>query len=303
MKRMILLAAVLMLSLTACNSGATGNSTSVTPDVVPEQSAGGESSTAEELATVDMLYYLNLGDGSIMAACNTETGKQSLGEDYYVVHVDAAEIYNAQGKKISLEELTRGCPIRIAWPGMVMESYPGQISAVTVTALSDEADPLVPPEDQIPSIDGGPKWWEPETVTQVPEMSIEYRNDLGEITALVECRHGSWSYGQEDSQGNLSGGASSDRKDGQKPQEWTFPEQGILRRQGEETVKLGFSPAPQSISVTAYRQDDPEDQGTPVALDADNNLTLLDGNYVYAVSVQWDGQYHGNAVYGFLVTE
>ncbi len=295
MKRRILLAAALILCLTGCHTGVAERETATSGTV--------ESSTAESMATVDMLYYLNLGEGSIMAACSTEEGKARLGENYYVVHVADAEIYNAEGEKITLEELTRGCPIRVSWPGMVMESYPGQISALTVTALSDTADPSVPPEDQIPSIDGGARWWEPEPVTEVPELSLQYRNDLGEITQLVECRHGSWAYGQEDSQGDLSGGASNDRKDGQKPQEWAFQEDAVIHRQGETVVKLGFSALPQSISVMAYRQDDPEDQGTPVALDEENQLTLLDGNYVYAVSAQWDGQYRGEAVYGFLVTE
>lgn len=296
MKRRILLAAALILCLTGCH-------TSVAERVA--EASGTSPSTPESataaLTMVDMLYYLNLGDGSIMAACSTEEGKARLGENYYVVHVEDAEIYNAAGEKITLEELTRGCPIRVSWPGMVMESYPGQISATVVTALSDTADPSVPPEDQIPSIDGGAKWWEPETVTEVPELSLQYRNDLGEITQLVECRHGSWAYGQEDSQGALSGGASNDRRDGQRPQEWSLDT--VIRRQGETVVKLGFSAPPQSISVMAYRQDDPEDQGTPVALDEENNLTLLDGAYIYAVSAQWEGQYRGEAVYGFLVTE
>ena len=310
----------LMLSLAACGSSAQPDSTSeattsettTSPETtetsqVPsvEEASAADQSSADETAMeqVDMLYYLDLGDGSIMAAPYTQEGIDQLGQDYYVVHVDAAKIYNAAGEEISLEELTRGCPIRITWPGMVMSTYPGQINAEKVEALSDEADPSVPPEDEIEPFGDGPKWWVEEPPTEVPVLHVEYRTDMAAVVQIVEKRYGSWSFTEEAEDSDISGGASNTQLDGQTPWEWTYDDSNTITRK-MDTLTLTFSTEAQTIQVTAYAYDDPQDPGTDVPVSEDGTIELLEGDHIYVISASWDtDQYQGEGTYGILVKE
>lgn len=294
----------MIISMVGCGSSAEGASsdagTSVTMD--SEASMGSTSSVAAD--QVDMLYYLKLDENSIMAACYTAEGIERLGEDYYIVHVGNAEIYNTSGEKISLDELPRGCPIRITWPGIVTASYPGQISAEIVTMLSDTPDPAVPPEDEIEPFNNGPKWWITQPVTEVPTLGIEYRNDTAAVTVLLEKRYGSWTYLAEDEGSMLSGGASNAQKDGKSPWEWVYDDRNTIVRNGFDTLTLTLSPQAQELQVTAYVYDDMQDMGTVVGLSNNNALTLLDGDYIYVVSAVWNSNEHqGEATYSFLVKD
>lgn len=299
----------LMLSLAACGSSAQPDSTSETTTsettTSPETTETSQVPSMEETAAsqVDMLYYLDLGDGSIMAAPYTQEGIDQLGQDYYVVHVDAAKIYNAAGEEISLEELTRGCPIRITWPGIVMNSYPGQISAEKVEALSDEADPSVPPEDEIEPFGDGPKWWVEEPITEVPVLHVEYRTDMAAVVQIVEKRYGSWSFTDEAEDSDISGGASNTQLDGQTPWEWAYGDSNTITRK-MDTLTLTFSTEAQTIQVTAYAYDDPQDPGTDVPVSEDGTIELLEGDHIYVISASWDtDQYQGEGTYGILVKE
>ena len=299
----------LMLSLAACGSSAQPDSTSETTTsettTSPETTETSQVPSMEETAAsqVDMLYYLKVGEGSIMAAPYTQEGIDQLGQDYYVVHVDAAKIYNAAGEEISLEELTRGCPIRITWPGMVMDSYPGQINAEKVEALSDEADPSVPPEDEIEPFGDGPKWWVEEPITEVPVLHVEYRTDMAAVVQIVEKRYGSWSFTEEAEDSDISGGASNTQLDGQTPWEWTYDDSNTITRE-VDTLTLTFSTEAQTIQVTAYAYDDPQDPGTDVPVSEDGTIELLEGDHIYVISASWDtDQYQGEGTYGILVKE
>lgn len=294
----------MIISMVGCGSsteGASSNAgTSVTID--SEASMGSSSSVAAD--QVDMLYYLKLDENSIMAACYTAEGIERLGEDYYVVHVGNAEIYNTLGEKICLEELPRGCPIRITWPGIVMQSYPGQINAETVTMLSDTPDPAVPPEDEIEPFNNGAKWWISQPVTEVPTLGIEYRNDTAAVTVLLEKQYGSWSYLAEDGESALSGGASNAQKDGRNPWEWGYDDRNTIVQDGFNTLTLTLSPEAQELQVTAYVYDDMQDKGTIVDLSNNNTLTLLGGDYIYVVNAVWNSnEYQGEATYSFLVKD
>lgn len=299
----------LMLSLAACGSSAQPDSTSETTTsettTSPETTETSQVPSMEETAAsqVDMLYYLKVGEVSIMAAPYTQEGIDALGQDYYVVHVDAAKIYNAAGEEITLEELTRGCPIRITWPGMVMSTYPGQINAEKVEALSDEADPSVPPEDEIEPFGDGPKWWVEEPITEVPVLHVEYRTDMAAVVQIVEKRYGSWSFTEEAEDSDISGGASNTQLDGQTPWEWTYDDSNTITRK-MDTLTLTFSTEAQTIQVTAYAYDDPQDPGTDVPVSEDGTIELLEGDHIYVISASWDtDQYQGEGTYGILVKE
>jgi hypothetical protein len=279
MKRFLaLLCALSLLALTACGS-----------------SESTEETTAEQ---VDMLYYLDLSDGSIMAACYTQEGIQRLGQDYYVVLADGAEIYNTAGEPITLDQLTRGCPIRITWPGMVMESYPAQLSAAKIEQLSDTPEPSVPEPEDIEPMDGGTKWWEPEPVTQVPDLQLGYTFSDFSVSMRVEPQLSSWACFE-----NTSGTASSVQLDGQSPRAWTYDDSNTITAD-ISTLSLSFSPAAQSVSVTAYAYGDDSDQGTDIALDESGSFAVLPGDCIYVVSAQWDtADYSGSGVYGFRVNQ
>lgn len=302
-KSLILLTAVLLVWLTGCGSSAQDAAAGSAPVASASETSTPESDNAlEDMSEqVDMLYYKKLGDGSMMAACYTEEGIAQLGADYYVIHVGDAAITNSKGENVSLDELTRGCPVRITFPGMVMDSYPGQISATSVQALSDEADSRVPPEDEIePIVDGGVKWWVEESVTEVPALGIDYTTENFAVHMRIEHRNGSWSYEADNGDGTFSGGAQNAILDGAHPTDWLFDDNNTIKRAGFDRICLSTSPAALEMTVQAYVPDQPETSSIDVPLDEEGNMELLDGSYIYVVKAVWE---QGNATYGFLVTE
>lgn len=313
MKRFVALLMALGLAVTAagCGSGqSVGSSQSALPSA-PEASASVDAAQSasdaeagasldQQSDTVTMIYYLDLKDGSIMAACRDQSGIDSLGGDYIKVYTDNAIMEDAAGKPVALSDIARGSILQVTFPGMVTMSIPAQISASKIV-VSEEAPADVPAENEIPDRGSG-KWWEPEVVNQVPDLSIQYRSQYGQISQLIPYHTGSWSYGDDGAQ---QGGMTNAALDGQKPQNWVYDEYNTIQRAGFDTVKLTFAPAPEEMTVTAYDRADPEDTGTQIPVEADGSIALLDGDgdVVYTVSGTWNSEaYQGWAVYGFLVT-
>lgn len=313
MKKFVALLMALGLAVTAagCGSGqSVGSSQSALPSA-PEASASVDAAQSasdaeagasldQQSDTVTMIYYLDLKDGSIMAACRDQSGIDSLGGDYIKVYTDNAAMEDAAGNPVALSDIARGSILQVTFPGMVTMSIPAQISASKIV-VSEEAPADVPAENEIPDRGSG-KWWEPEVVNQVPDLSIQYRSQYGQISQLIPYHTGSWSYGDDGAQ---QGGMTNAALDGQKPQDWVYDEYNTLTRAGFDTVTLTFAAAPEEMTVTAYDRADPEDTGTQIPVEADGSIALLDGDgdVVYTVSGTWNSEaYQGWAVYGFLVT-
>lgn len=313
MKKFVALLMALGLAVTAAGCGSSqsvGSSQSALPST-PEASASIDAAQSasdaeagasldQQSDTVTMIYYLDLKDGSIMAACRDQSGIDSLGGDYIKVYTDNAAIEDAAGNPVALSDIARGSILQVTFPGMVTMSIPAQISASKIV-VSEEAPADVPAENEIPDRGSG-KWWEPEVVNQVPDLSIQYRSEYGQISQLIPYHTGSWSYGDDGAQ---QGGMTNAALDGQKPQDWVYDEYNTLTRAGFDTVTLTFAAAPEDITVTAYLRSDPEDPGTQIPVEADGSIALLqsDEDVVYTVSGTWNTEaYQGWAVYGFLVT-
>lgn len=313
MKKFVALLMALGLAVTAAGCGSSqsvGSSQSALPSA-PEASASIDAAQSasdaeagasldQQSDTVTMIYYLDLKDGSIMAACRDQSGIDSLGGDYIKVYTDNAAIEDAAGNPVALSDIARGSILQVTFPGMVTMSIPAQISASKIV-VSEEAPADVPAENEIPDRGSG-KWWEPEVVNQVPDLSIQYRSEYGQISQLIPYHTGSWSYGDDGAQ---QGGMTNAALDGQKPQDWVYDEYNTLTRAGFDTVTLTFAAAPEDITVTAYLRSDPEDPGTQIPVEADGSIALLqsDEDVVYTVSGTWNTEaYQGWAVYGFLVT-
>lgn len=313
MKRIVALLMALGLAVTATGCGSSqsvGSSQSALPSA-PEASASIDAAQSasdaeagasldQQSDTVTMIYYLNLKDGSIMAACRDQSGIDSLGGDYIKVYTDNAAMEDAAGNPVALSDIARGSILQVTFPGMVTMSIPAQISASKIVVSADAPED-VPAENEIPDRGSG-KWWEPEVVNQVPDLSIQYRSEYGQISQLIPYHTGSWSYGDEGAQQGVMTNAALD---GQKPQDWVYDEYNTLTRAGFDTVTLTFAAAPEDITVTAYLRSDPEDPGTQIPVEADGSIALLqsDENVVYTVSGMWNTEaYQGWAVYGFLVT-
>lgn len=309
-----ILALFMLAAFTACGSSQ-GASASTAP-VASSEINSAESSVPEAPAsdvedstimnggetTVGMIYFLDLQDGSMMAACYDDAGTKVLGGDYLKVYMDNAEITDADGNPMTLEDMNRGCLMDVTFPGMVTMSIPAQISASKIVVTNNTPDPDFPAENDIPDLFGTGKWWEPEVVNQAPDLSVQYKDDLGQYNQLIPYKTGDWSY--EDSSAK-EGGLSNAKLDGQKPQDWFFDEYTTIRRTNFDTVKLTFAPSPDSLTVTVYRQDDPQDTGTDVPVSDSGEITLDAGdvNMIYVVKGEWNSEhYQGSAVYGFLVT-
>ena len=317
MKRMLslMLAAALGLSLTACGSSQTSSSAPAEKDnaetgseAVSEpatsapDSAESGNSVADGSDTVGMIYFLDLKDGSIMAACYDDAGTEALGGDYLKVYIDQAEITDLDGNPMTLEDMNRGCLMDVTFPGMVTMSIPAQISATKIVVTNNTPDPDFPDEHDIPDLFGTGKWWEPEVVNQAPDLVVQYKDSLGQYSQMIPYKTGDWSYGDDSA---MEGGMSNAALDGQKPQEWVFDEYTTIERTEFDTVKLVFAPQPDNMTVTMYRQDDPEDTGTEVPVSEDGEITLEGGdvNMIYVVTGDWQSEYYqGSAIYGFLVT-
>lgn len=313
MKRFVALLMALGLAVTAagCGSGqSVGSSQSALPSA-PEASASVDAAQSasdaeagasldQQSDTVTMIYYLDLKDGSIMAACRDQSGIDSLGGDYIKVYTDNAIMEDAAGKPVALSDIARGSILQVTFPGMVTMSIPAQISASKIV-VSEEAPADVPAENEIPDRGSG-KWWEPEVVNQAPDMYVQYESTYGLTSQIIPYHTGTWSYGDDSAR---EGGMTNASLDGQKPQNWVYDEYNTLTRAGFDTVTLTFAAAPEDITVTAYLRSDPEDPGTQIPVEADGSIALLqsDEDMVYTVSGTWNTEaYQGWAVYGFLVT-
>lgn len=313
MKRMLslILAAALGLALTACGSSqpsslAPAEKDSAEAVSAPAASTQDSAETGNPLAngsdTVGMIFFLDLKDGSIMAACYDDAGTEALGGDYLKVYIDNAEITDADGNPMTLEDMNRGCLMDVSFPGMVTMSIPAQISATKIVVTNNTPDPDFPDENDIPDLFGTGKWWEPEVVNQAPDLVVQYKDSLGQYSQMIPYKTGDWSYGDDSA---MEGGMSNAALDGQKPQEWVFDEYTTVKRTTFDTVKLVFAPQPDNMTVTMYRQDDPEDTGTEIPVSEDGEITLEGGdvNMIYVVTGDWQSEhYQGSAIYGFLVT-
>ncbi len=289
----------LLLGLAGCGgetassgSGAAGEIVDAGSDA--QLSVTEDSLHAEEMTSVDMIYYLDLGEGTIMAAAYTDEGVAQMGSDYYVVHVSDAEIYNAAGEKCTMEDLPRGVELKIQWPGMVMESYPAQIAAYKITALSDTPVEGLPAEDEIPAVNGGEKWWEPEPVVELPGMTLEYTTDAFVVAQFLQGG-GSWSC-------EVDGQMLVTEIDVDAPLDTAFDDGNTIKRKGFDTIRLNTGPDADTMTVEAYV--DGSETPVPVELDGDGSMQLLEGSSViYVVSCQWNTTYTGQGSYVFLVTE
>ena len=297
MKKMIIFTLIfaLLMGLTACGSSnentAAPAEEAVSEAVVSEAEVPAEDSTMiSELSTLEVVYYLDLGDGSMMAAAATEEGKAMMGEDYFVVLLDEAEIIGASGEALTLADLTRGSTLKIEWPGMVMMSYPAQVAAVTVTVLDNEIPADFPAEDQIPAVNDGPKWWESEPVAELPGLNVEYSTPDFSVAVML---------GGMGTCTNAEGVTTA--VEGQDPQEMTYDDNNTIKRVGFDTVSLVLNPAADTIVATAFV--DGSSESVDVAVAEDGSMELVDGNEViYVVSAFWNAEdFSGDATYAFKV--
>ena len=308
-----MLAAALGLSLAACGSSQASSLAPAEKDSAETEAVSTPAASAEDSAesgnpmadgsdSVGMIYFLDLKDGSIMAACYDDAGTEALGGNYLKVYIDNAEITDADGNPMTLEDMNRGCLMDVTFPGMVTMSIPAQISATKIVVTNNTTDPDFPDENDIPDLFGTGKWWEPEVVNQAPDLVVQYKDSLGQYSQMIPYKTGDWSYGDDSA---MEGGMSNAALDGQKPQKWVFDEYTTVKRTTFDTVKLVFAPQPDNMTVTMYRQDDPEDTGTEVPVSDSGEITLEGGdvNMIYVVTGDWQSEYYqGNAIYGFLVT-
>ena len=200
MKRMMsmIFALTLMAGFTACGSSQAASESTAPASSAPASSAetNSASNSAPEAAssdrdnhadlnngepTVGMIYFLDLKDGSIMAACYDDAGTEAMGGDYIKVYIDNAEITDADGNPMTLEDMNRGCLMDVTFPGVVTMSIPAKISATKIVVTNNEEDPDFPAENDIPDLFGTGKWWEPEVVNQAPDLWCSTRIPWGSI--------------------------------------------------------------------------------------------------------------------------
>lgn len=292
----ITLAALLVLSACGTSQASVSEETAAEEGTVGVAATDADTMIVDESAetmTLDAIYFLDLGNESMMAACDTDEGVAVMGADYFVVLLNEAEIYNAAGEVCELADITRGSHVQIQWPGMVMESYPAQISAQKVTVLSDEVADNFPAEDEIPAINGGEKWWEPQPVTELPGLTIEYTTPDFAVCVFIDGL-GTWSY-EENGEGVQIASCGS------HPLEMNYDDNNTIKRVGFDTIKLGNSPEADAMVCSAYV--DGSEEAVDVVVGEDGTVELLEGSeIIYVVTCFWDAEtYDGDATYAFKV--
>lgn len=270
-KRLIamLLAAIMILSLfTGCGKDA--------------------ANSGNGAASAEMLYYLKEGENSILAAASTEESILMLGNDFYVIDISSAKIYDPNGTEWSAENLTRGCPIRIEWDGTIAESYPGQIKASAVYQLSTRYDPAVPPEEEMtPLSDGG--YWNVPQGEQIPAITIVHNESGLELYNLAS------SFTTYDNEDYGYYGAPQMNSD---PRAWYY-DNSRLAREANDTVTLVSPIDPSQIYIDAYSMTD--ETVTTVYMNEAGEFSLLDGEFAYVITLVWNtNTCASTAVYAFV---
>lgn len=239
-------------------------------------------------ASVEMLYYLKTGENSILAAACSAEGIDQLGNDYYTIDLSDAKIYDPNGTEWSVENLSRGCPIRVEWDGSIAETYPGQIKASAVYQISTDYDPAVPPEEELtPLSDGG--YWSVPQGEQIPTITIVH-NDTGlELTKLAS------SFTTYDNVDYTYVGGPLMNSD---PRAWYY-ENSRLAREANDTVTLVSPIDPSQIYIDAYSMTD--DTVMPIYMNEAGEFSLLDGEYAYVITLIWNTDTCAStAVYAFV---
>lgn len=247
---------------------------------------------SDAAVSVDMLYYLDNGDSTILAACNTAEGITEYGSDFYYVSLNDAKIYNTQGKECQLSELVRGCPIRVEWDGAISESYPAQISAVKITALSDTPHDAVPPEEELTPLAEGGYWRVPTSPEDVPSLNLSLVDDPDRMN-LTNLAFSLTTYDNADYAYQAPPVLEGD------PRGW-FYDSATLDRAEYDTVTLNFEFKPTELYVNAYSMQDAEAPVQPVYMNDNWEISLLDEEYAYVITAVWSSDTcAATAVYAF----
>lgn len=111
------------------DSGNNTNANSDKGDVNPDNSQNEEtySFTAKILET----------EGGLLIAPDEGTN-ETRSSDKISVHTNTSKFYDKFGNEISLDQLEVGDHIEIVYNGMIMESYPAQIGAISITLTEDK---------------------------------------------------------------------------------------------------------------------------------------------------------------------
>lgn len=76
-------------------------------------------------------------EGGLMISPDEETN-EIKSSDKIVVHTTNTKFFDKNGKEITIDKLQVGDPISVVYGGEIMESYPAQIGAVSITLTEDK---------------------------------------------------------------------------------------------------------------------------------------------------------------------
>ena len=203
------------------------------------------------------------------------------------------EIYDAEGNKITKEQLVKGNVVKIYGNGMMLESYPGQYPGITRMEVVEEGKPGDADvyQDVIDEIYQEPDPAEP------PSLNVEYTDSLAIVTVMTGRGGYEWVYTDEDGLSNAVVADAAHVLD--------WKEIADIVIDGSVDLTLYFSSEPQEVEAVRYdsslagkAQENP--QGEKISVEKKGGKFTISGvtpGYIYNVTGIWE---NGKADYGFI---
>lgn len=176
-----LIGIIAIVSLAVAAFGMVG-CTSNQPQAEPAaQSADRSVETPTDDSNVsDALVIALQGDQALFVDLQTQTP--------YVPTLPLGQIYNSEGEHIDAANLAVGNVVQVSGNGIMLESYPGQYPGIARVQVIEQGNPA----DADAYADVIDMWAGSADEASLPTASVEYTDDLGQITISLEAYDYEW---------------------------------------------------------------------------------------------------------------
>ncbi len=283
--------AVVGLAVAACGlAGCASNEPQAEPAA---QSADRSVETPTDDSNVsDALVIAKQGDQALFVDLQTQTP--------YVPTLPLGQIYNTEGEHIDAANLAVGNVVQVSGNGIMLESYPGQYPGIARVQVVEQGNPA----DADAYADVIAMWAGNGDEASLPYASVEYTDDLGQITLSLEAYEYEWRTA-DGQQLEKDGSLDADAADGTEVIADTVIDAAITTT---TSATLSFSHTPTSITIERepvsfngqgkiVEGADTDSSNVAFTQTENNQFTLeIEPGYLYEIDAQFDS---GEAEFAF----